>query len=96
MISFLLSFTLLGGKPHFTFLESALANEMLVLRWLHLFFGIIWIGLLYFFNLVLTPVLKQIDPPIRVKFYPALMCFSCPPRDSGTTSGFAPLLSRSW
>ena len=73
MISFLLSFTLLGGKPHFTFLESALANEMLVLRWLHLFFGIIWIGLLYFFNLILTPVLKQIDPPIRVKFYPALM-----------------------
>jgi uncharacterized membrane protein len=46
---------------------------MMALRWLHLVFGIIWIGLLYFFNLALTPALKQIEPSVRVKFYPALM-----------------------
>jgi len=39
-------------QPHFSFLGGASANEMIVLRWLHLIFGIIWIGLLYFLNLV--------------------------------------------
>ena len=60
-------------RPHFSFLENPLANEMMVLRWLHLIFGIIWIGLLYFFNLVLTPAMKQIEPAARLKIYPALM-----------------------
>ncbi len=59
-------------RPHFAFLEGA-ANEMLALRWLHFIFGIIWIGLLYFFNLVLTPAMKEVDPAVRVKVYPALM-----------------------
>ena len=60
-------------KPHFTFLHNPLANEMLALRWLHIIFGIIWIGLLYFFNLVLTPAMKNIDASTRVKIYPQLM-----------------------
>lgn len=60
-------------KPHFSFLSDHLANEMLVLRWIHLIFGIIWIGLLYFFNLVLTPTMKKIDAGARVKIYPELM-----------------------
>jgi uncharacterized membrane protein len=60
-------------KPHFSILESAATNEMMVLRWLHFVFGIIWIGLLYFFNLVGTPTMRQLDPPIRAKVYPALM-----------------------
>lgn len=59
--------------PHFTFLESPLANEMIVLRWLHLIFGVLWIGMLYFFNLVLTPAMKQVDPAARLKIYPTLM-----------------------
>src|SRR5260370_34310448 len=46
---------------------------MIVLRWLHLIFGIIWIGLLYFFNLVLTPAMKECDPKLRIKIYPELM-----------------------
>jgi len=49
------------------------ANEMIVLRWLHLIFGIIWIGLLYFLNLVLTPAMKKCDPKLRIKIYPELM-----------------------
>ena len=60
-------------RPHFTFLPGASVNEMMVLRWLHFIFGIIWIGLLYFFNLVGTPTMKQLDPPVRIKVYPVLM-----------------------
>src|SRR6266571_3459251 len=60
-------------QPHFSFLRGGFANEMIVLRWLHLIFGIIWIGLLYFFNLVLTPAMKKCDPKLRIKIYPELM-----------------------
>jgi uncharacterized membrane protein len=59
--------------PHFSFLTGTYANETIVLRWLHLIFGIIWIGLLYFFNLVLTPAMKHCDPKLRIKIYPELM-----------------------
>src|SRR5258707_833464 len=60
-------------KPHFSFLANAAANELMALRWLHFIFGIIWIGLLYFFNFVLTPSMKALDPGVRVKVYPVLM-----------------------
>ena len=60
-------------RPHFSFPAGPLPNEMMALRWLHLIFGIIWIGLLYFFNLVLTPAMKEVDAATRVKVYPALM-----------------------
>jgi uncharacterized membrane protein len=73
MFLILLALTFPAWSPHFSFLENPLANEMLALRWLHLIFGIIWIGLLYFFNLVLTPAMKQVEPAARVKIYPALM-----------------------
>ncbi len=59
-------------KPTFSFLGGA-ANELMALRLLHFFFGIVWIGLLYFFNLVGTPAMKQLDPAVRVKVYPVLM-----------------------
>jgi uncharacterized membrane protein len=36
-----------------------------VLRWLHVAAGITWIGLLYFFNLVNVPAMKQLDAPTR-------------------------------
>ena len=73
MFLFLLLLALPAWKPHFTFLDAPIANEMMVLRWLHLIFGIIWIGLLYFFNLVLTPAMKKVDAAARVKIYPELM-----------------------
>lgn len=31
-----------------------------VVRWLHLFFGVLWIGLLYYFNFVQVPVMPAI------------------------------------
>src|SRR5271165_143848 len=60
-------------RPHFSFVQGAVANEMMVLRWMHLVFGIMWIGLLYFLNLVLTPAMKNCDPELRVKIIPELM-----------------------
>lgn len=59
--------------PHFTFPESPVTDEEIVLRWLHFVFGIIWIGLLYFFNLVSFPTMKQLDASARSKVFPVLM-----------------------
>ncbi len=73
MFLLLLALTFPAWRPHFSFLGNPLANEMIALRWLHFIFGIIWIGLLYFFNLVLTPAMKHVDPAARMKMYPALM-----------------------
>jgi uncharacterized membrane protein len=73
MLMYVVAFSIPAWQPHFSFLTGAQANEMMVLRWLHFIFGIIWIGLLYFFNLVLTPAMKQCDPKLRIKIYPELM-----------------------
>jgi uncharacterized membrane protein len=73
MILQVLAFSFPAWQPHFVLLDNALGNEMIFLRWLHLIFGIIWIGLLYFFNLVLTPAMKQYEPKLRVQIYPQLM-----------------------
>ena len=73
MLFYLFAISFPEWRPHFVFLDTPHANEMMALRWLHLVFGIIWIGLLYFFNLVLTPAMKQCDPRLRIKIYPELM-----------------------
>ena len=73
MILQVLAISFPAWQPHFVLLDNALGNEMMLLRWLHLVFGIIWIGLLYFFNLVLTPAMKQYEPKVRVQIYPGLM-----------------------
>lgn len=65
--------SLASFAPHFSFPESPVTNEEIVLRWLHFIFGIIWIGLLYFFNLVGFPTLKQLDASVRGKVFPVLM-----------------------
>ena len=36
-----------------------------ILKWLHVFFGITWIGLLYYFNFVQTPVMPTV--PVELK-----------------------------
>src|SRR5689334_507804 len=45
----------------------------LVLRWVHFFSGITWVGLLYFFVLVNAKFLPELDPATRVKVVPVLM-----------------------
>jgi uncharacterized membrane protein len=57
----------------FSFPHTATANEQILLRWMHFFFGTIWIGLLYFFNLVGTPTMKKLEPAVRAKIFPTLM-----------------------
>jgi uncharacterized membrane protein len=44
-------------------------NLLMMFRWLHFIGGITWIGLLYFFNLVNVPFMKELDPGSRARFY---------------------------
>ena len=48
-------------------------NFLMMLRWVHFVAGITWIGLLYFFNLVNVPLMKELDAPTKGKVMPALM-----------------------
>jgi uncharacterized membrane protein len=36
-----------------------------VLRWLHLFFGVLWIGLLYYFNFVQVPTMPKVPAELK-------------------------------
>lgn len=48
-------------------------NLLMMFRWVHFVAGIIWIGLLYFFNLVNVPFMKALDPATKGKVFPELM-----------------------
>ena len=48
-------------------------NLLMLFRWLHFIGGITWIGLLYFFNLVNVPFMKELDPVTKGKILPGLM-----------------------
>ena len=48
-------------------------NFLMLLRWSHFLGGITWIGLLYFFNLVNVPFMKELDPATKGKVMPGLM-----------------------
>ena len=45
----------------------------ILLRWSHFVFGITWIGLLYFFNLVNVPLQKELDAPTKKAVNPSLL-----------------------
>ena len=45
----------------------------LVLRWFHIFAGVIWIGHLYFFNFVNVPFQGVLDKELKPKVNPALL-----------------------
>ena len=36
-----------------------------ILQWLHVFFGITWIGLLYYFNFVQTPAMPTVPAELK-------------------------------
>jgi uncharacterized membrane protein len=40
-----------------------------ILRWFHFIAGILWVGLLYFFNLVNVQFMKQVDAPLKPKIF---------------------------
>lgn len=45
--------------------EDGLAAGNAVMRWLHTFFGILWIGLLYYFNFVQIPTMPKIPAELK-------------------------------
>jgi len=55
------------------FPTGGLATEQMALRWIHFVAGFIWLGLLYFFNLVGFRTMKELDPSVRARVYPVLM-----------------------
>jgi len=73
MATLLLAFIFHASAPHFSFPHDPLTNEQMALRWIHFVSGFIWLGLLYFFNLVGFPTMKQLDASVRGKVFPVLM-----------------------
>src|ERR1700728_4405147 len=59
--------------PLISFPEDFNTNFLMMLRWIHFLAGITWIGLLYFFNLVNVPLMKELDATTKGKVMPALM-----------------------
>ena len=49
------------------------ATSLMIFRWIHFLAGITWIGLLYFFNLVNVPFMKEMDAASKAKIVPSLM-----------------------
>jgi uncharacterized membrane protein len=45
----------------------------ILLRWIHIVAGILWIGLLYFFNFVYLPFAGSVEPETRAKIGPGLL-----------------------
>src|SRR4051812_25336184 len=45
----------------------------MIVRWIHFIAGITWIGLLYFFNLVSVPLMKEMEPSTKAKVFAPLM-----------------------
>ncbi|HXZ81757.1 MAG TPA: urate hydroxylase PuuD [Terriglobales bacterium] len=63
----------LFDQPQISLPAGATVNIQIILRWIHFMAGITWIGLLYFFNLVNMPFMKEIGPATRLKVVPTLM-----------------------
>jgi uncharacterized membrane protein len=59
-------------SPHISFPQPSVTVLMLY-RWIHFLAGITWIGLLYFFNLVSVPLMKELDATTKGKVFPPLM-----------------------
>ncbi len=55
------------------FPEGAMAWVEQGLRWIHFLAGITWIGMLYFFNMVNVPLMKELDAATKGKVIPKLM-----------------------
>ena len=64
---------LFSGGINFAFPEDVNTNVLMLMRWIHFLAGITWIGLLYFFNLVNVPSMKQFDAATRAKVAPVLV-----------------------
>jgi uncharacterized membrane protein len=59
-------------KLNIAFSASPSSIEQIVLRWMHIVAGILWVGFMYFFVLTVTPTLKTLDPSTRGKVFPEI------------------------
>ena len=59
-------------KLNVAFPAGAGSIEEIVIRWVHIVAGILWVGFLSFFVLAGGPMLKSLDPGIRAKVLPEL------------------------
>lgn len=73
MVASTLSSILALASVNFSFPQNASAHEQIALRWMHFVAGITWLGLLYFFMLVNTPFLKELESGARPKVFALLM-----------------------
>jgi uncharacterized membrane protein len=60
-------------QAHISLPQDGATNWLMLVRWIHFLAGITWIGLLYFFNLVNVPFMKELDAPTRGRVVPLLM-----------------------
>ena len=49
------------------FPQDTSTNVMILMRWIHFIVGILWVGMLYFFNLVSAKFLPTLDAPTRAR-----------------------------
>src|SRR4051812_5297483 len=54
-------------------IDDFYTNFIFLLRWLHILFGIIWIGHLYFFNFVNVPFQGGLAKELKPQVNPALL-----------------------
>jgi uncharacterized membrane protein len=67
------SFLAIAFSPLVSLPRDFSTNFLMLFRWIHFVAGITWVGLLYFFNLVNVPFMKEIDANTRAKVIPRLM-----------------------
>jgi uncharacterized membrane protein len=60
-------------QAHVSLPQGGAVNALMLERWIHFLAGITWVGLLYFFNLVNVPFLKELDGGTRARVVPLLM-----------------------
>ncbi|MDP3852225.1 urate hydroxylase PuuD [Phenylobacterium sp.] len=64
IVSFLLALVMIGGYFSHNQYDTSVFLQA-VFRWLHTFFGILWIGLLYYFNFVQIRVMPAIPAELK-------------------------------
>ncbi len=52
-------------SPLISLPDDLRTNVFMLLRWVHIVAAILWVGLLYFFNLVNVPFLRELDTPTQ-------------------------------
>lgn len=48
-------------------------SVLIVLRWLHIIGAVLWVGLSFFLNFVLSPAVRRMDPALRPKVLPDIL-----------------------